>query len=362
MDIHFADWYGRASLSATSEQLTVRSAGVETFIPSLDTDGVLDLVRLYVRLRPKSHTFVSDFQTAIKDQDQTFLIGGNDNELAVLAGAGIAALLESMSPLGDIAALGVSSVSFGGSGQRGPFEDIVLIADQYLSRRRAAERSPIKSDVDFDADGGGAEDLLKAVKAALPGNNAQQIGDAISKVLHLAIAKNLQLAKQVAVLTRAMHIYREEANIAWWVMGEHSRTLEEPLLKLGPAAGGVICGCELATLVEVMPGPHGVKGILARILAASGKGWRKPVSLQSAVNGTPRDWRSSQTNDNSVSHIKDLTPGHAALAASLETEGADDWAPIFETASGIKASQCFEPLELARRVFIERLLIKTLRT
>lgn len=360
MHIRFADWYNRASIVVTSDQLTNRWDAASTFASSCDAEGVLNLVRLFVGLPPRPDSFSTEFRQAIKDKDVGFLVVNNDNELAVLAGAAIVSIFESggRQPA-DIAALALKSIDAGGSGPKQPFEDAILMAEVHLSKRYR-ERSNVTLDANPSGEGDAPEDSLKAVTTAIGTNDPAKIGQAILRVLEVVAATGRGHNDQIAKISNAIRIYREEANIAWWVMGEFSRALKKPLHELGIAASAILCGSELADLVEVVPGPYGAKGFLMRMISTSGKHWQKQISVQRAVNETPREWRESLAARPNLDRIKDLAPTIGALVTSLETNGPDDWIPVFIAASPVNVTDLVSPLDISTRTYNENLLLKSL--
>jgi hypothetical protein len=279
----------------------------------------------------------------------------NSNELSVLAGAGLVVILKGEDvSLADIAALALDSIDFSGAGLNGPFNDVVDIARMHLSERRAKRSKPVERALKSDDT---LNESLKALKAALPGNNPQQIGDPTYKAFQTLETRDVLLQTEIENLWNALRAYREEADIAWWIMGEHSRTLEKPLAELGSPASAVVCGYELADLVEVIPGPYGASSLLGRMLSTSGKNWQKPVSVKNAISDIPLGWRKLQAKRPSIDQVIDLTPITAALFASIST-AVPDWVLGFEAASKLSIAETLAPSEIAMRSFTECMLLR----
>lgn len=353
---HFADWYSRAAIAVTAESLQARWQGLDTFAEEASASDALELTRLYFKLPLADPAFPTNFKTTIKDRDALFLMEGNDNEVRVLAGAALVQLLEGdPSHLGDAAALAVQSANLQGLKAPATFHDVVPIAARYLSNSRANERNDLGESVSPIGLPANWDEQLKNMKALCSGNSLPQMADSLNALLQSLTKSHRSALNSMVQLDRRMRVYREEADIAWWILGEHSRTLSVSLKSLGGAAP-LVCGSELAELVEVMPGPATAPALLDRMLSLTGMGASKPVTIEQAVAATSPEWRAKYLETHKVKPLGELAPVSLAIHQFSESEEA--WRTVFMKRTGVSTDSSLRPAAIAEQTMVECLLAR----
>jgi hypothetical protein len=117
---------------------------------------------------------------------------------------------------------------------------------------------------------------------------------------------------------------------------------------------------ELAGLTKLLPAPASAEPILFQALAAS-----KAVSssdettLADAVNATSREWRESIVDPRE--RMGSLCPINLALCTSLDTEGLDEWLPVYRKACDVPGDLAIHIGVVARQAYRESLFIRSMK-
>jgi hypothetical protein len=382
---YFADWYRVAAIEPQPDVLAKRWEAIEGLVYTLDVPEALEVVRLFFGSARGHARFVERYRDAFKAADVTFQMRDNDVELRVLAGATLASLLQGRGgPVADVVALAAVCADCRRLRPGDRIGDILREARSHLSSRSAALRLPrhvrtvAVPALDLEA-------MLEPLHAALQARQtrdpafegvmeppspsarakASPASEVVVKAIETVAAAVLEVAAAAAEVAEEqghrLRIQREETNVLWWLFGEHSRDLERPMASLPLPAACLVAGKELADLVEVLPGPVAAAGVLDRMLRAVEREPRAATTIQEAVNGAPRDWRTEWAAAPGAERLEDLCPVLCAVRRSLDTSGADDWLPPVRTLTGVDVAAGIRPLDLAVQAYEERLLVGAVR-
>jgi hypothetical protein len=353
------NWYHVARVDVDGNELEKRWEGIEAFDKGLKLDKALDALRLFSGIPMRDGNFKEEYGAIFQQIDPTFRIRNNDLELRVLAGASTVKVLDrKYGDLSDPVALSITSVNSRGllSNDMDMSQDVLDAALDYLLRRAIVLRSPDalsfkqtsigKFNKAVETLGGSFTSPTAELKAAL----AEPFN-----LLHSTIGDQGAL---ITKLTYTLNIQREETDILWWLLGEHSRDLEKPLTEFKLPAAALVAGKELADLTAYAPGPRSIPAIVDRALRIVSPKLPASITVKEAVNGTPREWREGWMADTKMQVFQGLCPMHSAVEKSIEASGSSDWARAFNAHGLVKVTQPIPPLDLALQIYQERILIR----
>lgn len=358
MDINFGEWYRTAHLQPDDKLLKKRWKGIQNFSKNLTGLGILDLAHLFHARSPRGLHFQEQFRAAFFNADNAFQMQGNDCELAVLAGATLACVIDGKdSSLGDVAALAIVCPSFQGKAKTAMVPDIQKRARKYLIQRSAnlrtsagATRKHIPTPQ--------IDDSLKAISEAFSTNTLTNVATPLTDLLKKLGTVLQKVVESTNQLQRNQPLYREESDMLWWMQGKHSRDLEVSLDQINLAAASILAGKELADLTKVLPGPFAAQAILYQILLREGSDIHTEVTLSSAINELSREWRQRWIQGLGNSKTIDLCPVSFAVKKSLEANNARSWSAAFKKTTTLNTSVRIKPVRLAVQVYEESLFAK----
>lgn len=168
-----------------------------------------------------------------------------------------------------------------------------------------------------------------------------------------AIAR--QSSASLTALGRRLDLMNEEAQMLWWLFGEHSRSLNCHFGAYRPRQLAIIAGNDLGNLTTVSRlGPIAAPAMLERVLRLAQKERVPQKSLASAIDGlTATDLQALTTyGDDRPTRIFPLM---TALSKAKEN-GTGSWHGAFKNATGFDANIELEPLQLATQIYYEHLL------
>lgn len=363
MHANFADWYRRASIAPNADVLEKRWAAIDALIEEPSREVVVRALRVLTLPRsvPESE-LAGDFISAFKKTDAAFSTRDATEELRILAGAFVHAVIESSedSDESDVAALGLVAGAFGERDSLMPNADHLVRARQYVyergrNSRTASTPPPIRhnpSPLD--------PEQLKAVQAACQQNNGSLMVEALPTLLKALngqiAALGQSLFTQNALLHERLNTQDEELKLLWWLQTGVSRELGLPFSAVGPSAS-VVLASEISNLVVRVPGPTFATDLLVQALASAGDAETKHT-ISEAIGETSPEWRSKLIADFDNATIGALCPMHLAAASSLEVDPGADWHPYFQKRCEISLTEPYSSLQLAAQLYNEKCFLK----
>jgi hypothetical protein len=362
MHDNFSDWYLQISLPCTDEILKKRWAGVENWVTTIRSDvaALLETVRIFRKLPEKSPR--EPFLRTFREHDAAFAQRDNPQEHQVLAGAALVQCIDKcdMTDSEERRAAMVSGTALEASSLGAV--DANRTVDEQMDKVRAGlhkltqeqrRRRPFDN-VLMTSDEEAA--IKTAIAAPAPDHN--QLRVSFEKAFQTLL--NALNRSQIA-LGAAGHGLRcadEETNILWWLAGGSSKDLDKPWNAINDAAP-FVAAWELADLTDVALGPQDAAALLEQALHKTKGNKNKEQALQVYVNAVPDRWA-----QDCVARLEtralDLAP--LSLALSKRVEGSvTTWPPFFESVSGgLKAETMLAPERVARLVYSEAMLFRTL--
>jgi hypothetical protein len=283
-----------------------------------EPEEIISFARFFYGFGSQDDRSMDKFGTALQEADPSFLLQKRRQEMSVLAGAALIALIErdQYDQLADLAALCL--VCGGAQGVRTavPVPELPKIAARYIENRTSR-------------------------RASRPAGTAE--GEDESKI---------------AALERELAIVSEESNMLWWLVSEYSRDRNQSWKKVGLLAASIIAGKELADLTRVIPGPVAAAAFLDRIVRFSDSAESpKPITIKVAIDTVPREWRERYAFK-PAAHLEDLAPISNGIKLSLTVSEGGDWSPVFEKGTALEASSEMLPNVLAYQMFLEGLIVR----
>jgi hypothetical protein len=348
MHNEFADWYRTASVDLPEGFLTQRWQGVEEAANGLTSEQIIALVRLFA-IRPAVGVKTPEFlDAAFRKYDVGFPTRDHLQELRVLAGAVLRIAIENGRAAGIAAAAGMGCATFGVRYQALPNKEHVDFARKFLTKRATEIRAgtiPIAKVKALSSER--LEELLPA-QMFTPNQTPNMRAPLFDAIVEQS--KAIQAGDSIlSALKIALQSQREELNLLWWLQVEFSRDLSRPFSQLRHTAAACILPFELADLTLFVPGSTAIFGILVSALAQTSGA---VCSIQQGINATPRDWRAGRVGQQE-NPVDVLCPIAFAMAKSLETDGEDDWVPVYKKFCDVQIDESLETRDIAYQIYSE---------
>lgn len=190
--------------------------------------------------------------------------------------------------------------------------------------------------------------------------NFRNVGDAATQIAvfeGINADYNAQVAQVVKTANQAIEAVfnenrrlSEEVDLLWWHLGHYSILLDRPLSEVPELVRPIVIGMDIAEMVNLLPGPFGVYGIMQKAL---GEQASKQLKLSEAIKALNHSF------DGLVGSIENygLAPIHAACAEVL-LDGVAISATQFKRKTGLNFDLKLTAFELAMQAYHERMLYK----
>jgi hypothetical protein len=367
MPIHpsFADWYRSAALTPPEALLDKRWAGVEDSVKQPSAALLLSLAKLFTLSIAAESAVPAGFRDTFRAHDEAFPSRNNLQELRVLAGAILRLVIEQNQPLSPLAALALVCGSFGPREAALPERQHLDAAQRYIVDYSTTTRESVAP----------AQMKIPSFTKAKFGETLQQNFFAVNQTPNMyepllntltEIASGFssalkQAQKAVEQLTHTANARQEEVAILWWLQTHFSKDLQRPFSEIGYVTGTLVFPMELADLTVFVPGSEAGIAILVHALQLAGApSSSETVTIAQATNSAPREWREKVCAEHKFDTSGLLTPLLIAIHKSLETDGRDDWLPVYRKTCDIPVDRPFTLIQLSLQLFHERMLLRAL--
>ncbi|WP_186014745.1 GTPase-associated system all-helical protein GASH [Burkholderia gladioli] len=349
---NFADRYAEAGIAPTAAVIASREAPAERIRKDLTIAQAFDLVGIYYGFPDLNLTW---FRDQFQQEDAAFSLINNERECTVLAAAILGARVAG-GFYHTIAAINVANLQ----GHNQPREAGWLLADAKAAYTTSAV----------------AARNYGAVDASFKLTPTPKLGDEITDLpvndwpALLAVLTKIRTESQDAVkaiaakataaidaIASRTNLLREDSQMLWWLIGEHSRDLNRHFSKFTPAQGAILIGTDLANLATATwLGPVAAPAMIERGLRITDGDIESTISLASAIDGfDTADLAKMATNRNS--RPARIFPIMTAIEKAKEI-GKGRWHEAYKKMTGIDATIEFSPPDLAMQVYLEYLLSK----
>lgn len=355
---NFADSYKAAGLNPGPAIISLRQKPFDKLLKQINAQMVVDLTRLYFGLPAAQGT--EWFRSAFGDNDTSFSMVDNEQEVAVLS----ACLLDAAISKHDVsAALAVLTVSACGTRTPLVLPDLIenarvalieIARDQRHSESLIIKqfKSPTNTDLHEKAD-----ELVATPAWPQAAELFKQVSDE-----SINITKNLATHVQdtLSPLAEQVEYLREEVSMLWWHIGGWSNVLDRPFVDLEQSLSAIMAGLDLADLSQTLAGPAAAPAILHRTVLAGRNGSDVKTSIKEAVNSYPPDAFTKLELSEELKNVPDICPVLTGFLKANEVGESPAWEIAFKKVVGFDPSVEFELLDLAMQVYRERSLLAAL--
>jgi hypothetical protein len=356
MHKHAIDWLRQLSLTADAALAEKRWNAAATVAKTRSRARLIELLRLF--LFPTAEGDVLKRWTdELIGIDPEFPVSQNLQEVRLLAGFAIVATFEEVSTASDTLALGMRAARFP-EGRVKPIQPAILTEAEEYARSRSRKLRPDEFATDDAADlTNPLTRRAKAIEDAETGGDATKIATAEAgyrdAVARTFLSSHRAMAKRVEQLA-------EESALLWWVLGEYSDTLQEPLHNLPPAAYAFPAAAEAAARSVYLAPPPSIGALLARALRSC-KPETKKLTLIDYVTTVNSAWRASQARSLIIADCRDLVPVSAVLEKTEELGNASTAVrTVAKICPGLKADLPLTPAQAASQFYNEILFVRAL--
>lgn len=350
------EWYRMASIEPDVEILNKRREGINNHVSAMDKQSVFEIVRLFFKKGLKYNESIDSFRSAFRDVDEIFPLRNNNLELQILAGASILNCIESNHKHSINAALATLCANFQNADTMSIVDEVRNASAKYL------DEQSIKSRKRDNLPQINLELIPDALKTNLRNSFSYETVQPIIEMLEKSLKQSIKTTKKsLTIFEKSLMAQEEEADILWWLLGEHSNDLKCSISKLKRSASTIIIAKELADKTRIIPGPISIDAFIDKSIQKSKKQKNTSITLKEAINDTPLDWRSNLISEKDFDEVEDLCPIHFAIKRSVESGDKSSWIVSFEKNIGIKADASISPLELSLQAYREFLLIENIQ-
>jgi len=352
MNENFRKWYLAICKNPESEKMQLRWERIEAYCErNYDEIDSVALVKLFLGY-PIASDFMQDFVEHFSKNDFTFS-DKKRMEFYVLAGTIIANLLDASN--NGILALKILCFA--------PYRKVVIpeIADIARNnlynamlniRNNTSGMKQIKN-----------ASLKKAIDEFVIPENAQQATYNNATAVDLPLLKSSideiianfdSLSANQNQMNEKISIYQEDSNILSWLFGKWSNILNAPLNKVNNSSNkmAIVLAEELASMVNVFPGPYAAKAFLKTMLDYC-KTDKINASLVEIIENVDKEVRKAIVEK----YEENDTPILLALSMSLEVEEENAWIPVYKPILSISPEdERYSALDWSYFTYLELLL------
>lgn len=349
----FPEWYAIVVPNFTAAQAESRLKAALAIAKGLKKPLVPQLVRMFYRL-PVEEAYKNDFRQQLKGEDPQY-VSNDEAELAIIAGAVIVSKLKESSNEADAIALAVRCVEAGGLRKSERTNDVVNQCQEYLVHEAVRVRSEHPKLPEFP----------DKTLAATIGKVKEKIGDLNTysqaveeQLLKLASSIRAQFDRTADLVATLERRRTEESNILYWLFGEATIEGRSPYSTMSELEATLPIAYDLASMMEDLPGPAGVRTFMRKMLRVSGYKDSGTASVADVVNSLKDGHRERYTPSKRVDDAF-LMPVTFALEKSKES-GGTDWLSAFKTQTLLDPKKKIGLIDLCDLFYTERLLLKAL--
>jgi len=360
----FPDWYRNAGLTPPEGLLQKRWDSVDALSRTEDRAILLSLLQLYLLPRAGDEACHPSIRDEFRKTDDTFPGRGNVQELRVLSGATLRWMMEEDAPCADTAALGILAGMFPSRSEQLSHRAHVEAAERYgiTSALRQRERRDLPQSLQEIWP---TKDKLDPLLAAVAGAaSPAAVGEPLRNLLEgtlKPVATALRKAEEwMKTLNATVRAKEEEIDFLWWLTSSHSKSQDVRFRELGIAQASLVLPLEIADLTRLLPGPASAVPVLLQALLTSGaESTTRTITLADAVNATKRDWR--EKNVTLPADVGGLCPIHLAVRKSLDTDGSDEWLPVYRKACDVPGEVQVQVGAMATQFYREALFLRAVK-
>ena len=358
MHNYFAAWLRGVNVHLTDDVARSRWAAVESLVRWVtESEKALRLAASAVAVASVNSEGRQEISRALQQGDASFPMMGNDAELQVLAASAVAQLFEDEGAVADIAALGVTTGTFG---DREPeaAPGLAPLAREYLRHRALSVRVRVEARPSASFTVGQASYLAKLskdVSAALAEDKDQgSVSPETVEVLNKAVSKLKDYFTELANaefsasnrMIESQTVLSEENNILWWLINGYSRELEKPRAQASTAELVLPSARELASLIAREVPPAASTEYLRHTLSSAKGEAPTQLTVMEAMGTTAPEWRILATSVELPEGADRLFPLSTGLRIGRDAPDEHDWNRALSDGTGLSADFSSPPEEI----------------
>lgn len=337
----------KVGVSITSEKLTLRENGIESYLgndPS--SEALIGLLKLYYTGECDKE-FFEEFVNAFREVDNTF---SDDltNEIQILAGLTIYEMIFQNEWEDIIAEVEIYASIYNFLGYKSICEDVYNTMMKDFDDRRINIREGISfEETRVSALGKNVNFASAEDEVVYDEKVAESLNGLVKKVNE--IVKSLNALRKEDMSTMA--ILYEDSQMLWWLLTGISDDLEEMYSKLDCKTAAILMGTDLAKRVSNFPGPYAVKRLLSKMLDFECE--KDRFSFDDYIEAIDDDFINKYIGQKAVD-----TPVLYALKKKAEN-GAGCWTGAF--AKKFEKKSEYTLLEMAYETYLECLILQKMQ-
>ncbi|MGI2214342.1 GTPase-associated system all-helical protein GASH [Shewanella oncorhynchi] len=350
MKYTFADRYAEAGLSPSSELIKSREATVNKILDHISDEQKLDLVNAFYGCES---TNLEWFRDALRENDASFSLVGNQREARVLA----ALILETL--IDDGVRLAILAVCTGSVNEKRVVADchwLVGKAESALLQTAVTSREAGEFAVKITPTQ--TPKLADEMSPLASTADWQLLASVLVKIRNETLTSSNTMVKQISSLLNQMNfqmsMMREESQMLWWLTAGFSNVLDCYFSELDTEEAAVAGAIDLANLTVSELGPIAIPAMLDRVISFSKtKKPRQSQDLESVISKL--DVKKINLDlDQTETHAW-LMPISTALKLSAQ-QGKQGWKEKFLELTGFDETLLLEPRSLGLQLYREIIL------
>lgn len=337
----------KAGMSITSEKVTLRASGIESYLSNApSSEALIELLKLYYNGECEKEVF-EEFVNSFREVDNTF---SDDltNEIQVLAGLTIYEMVLQDEWEDIIAEVEIYASMYDFLGYKSICEDVYNTLMSDFDDRRIN----IREDISFEESKVSA--LGKNVNFA-SADDEVVYDEKVVESLNSLVKKVNEIVKSLNALRKedmsTMAILYEDSQMLWWLLTGISDDLGEMYSKLDCKEAAILMGVDLAKRVSIFPGPYAAKRLLSKMLDFEYE--KERFSFDDYIDKMDDDFINKYIGEVAVD-----TPVLYALKKKAEN-GAGCWSGAF--AKKFNKKNEYTLLEMAYETYLECLILQTMQ-
>ena len=358
MHNYFAVWLRGVNVHLTDDVARNRWAAVESLVRWVtESEKALRLAASAVAVASVNSEWRQKISRALQQGDASFPMMGNDAELQVLAASAVAQLFEDEGAVADIAALGVTTGTFG---DREPeaAPRLALLAREYLRHRALSVRVRVEARHSASFTVGQASYLAKLSKdvsdTLAEDKDQGSVSPETVEVLNKAVSKLKDYFTELANaefsasnrMIESQTVLSEENNILWWLINGYSRELEKPRAQASTAELVLPSARELASLIaREVPPAASTEYLRHTLLSAKGEAPTQ-LTVMEAMGATAPEWRILATSVDLPEGADRLFPLSTGLRIGRDAPDEHDWNRALSDGTGLSADFSSPPEDI----------------
>lgn len=339
-------WMRNAGIAVSNDIVEKREAGIKLFLDSrINEDDILEIVKLYYTGRCN----VEFFETVVEsfyECDKAFC-DDQTEEIRVLVGAILCEMIEKEEYEDIIIMIEMYAQIYQFLGNDASVNAVSARLNEDLHNRMLKMRE----NMSFESKK--VTGLGKDIKFVVNQDEEVIYDEVVVKNLSSVVKKVNEISSHVSNLSKMIYeqqaIIHEDSQILWWMLTGYSDDADVKYAEMDPLKGAILAGKDLASRINVFPGPSSAKAVLDKVLGVVGQ--QKTNSFEAYIDSVDDDIIEKLLCDDDNKY---QTPILFALKKKLEN-GKGNWMAVFAKEYNLKRDN-ISIIDIAYEMYIECLV------